>query len=269
MFIFIVPLRSPDTCSNWSTVSALCNNTLSNLLKQDSAKHRIILVCNQPPVNAIEDERITVVRESFPVPKLRSERFGDIYRKVKRGMVEVKRRELVTPDSSAFVMRVDADDLVSNRLVSFTEKHPGCDGWYFATGYIHEIGSKHLFLRPRFTTISGTSHIFKCNYADFPDSMNANPGEWLEPVWQHLNVNKLLQPRGRKLSYLPFPGAVYQINSQNGSSTQLVDPRFSSIKSKIWKILCKQQITPQLVDEFNFLDRLIIDKPIEKSLVFA
>jgi hypothetical protein len=252
MFVFIVPLRSPETCADWKKVSLLCNQTLKSLIGQTSDRYRILLVCNSPPLNLIEDEHIIVVQENFAVPTVWEDRFGDIYRKVKRGMLEIRRLQLIQEDSSSFVMRVDADDLVSNQLVSFAEKHPNRDGWYFLTGYVHQIGTNHLFLRPRFTTVSGTSHIFKCGYSDLPESMDTPSSEWLETVWQHLNVNKLLEPRGLKLSPLPFPGAVYQLNEHNSSSTHLKNNRFSTPKSILWQMLFKQQLTQKAIGEFGF-----------------
>ena len=128
MLIFIVPLRSPETCSDWKKVSYLCNSTLSSLIQQSSGEYRILLICNVPPLDLITDEHITVVQESFLIPNSWEEGIGDIYRKIKRGMVEIKKLRLIEPDSSAFVMRVDADDLVSNRLVSFTERYPKSGG---------------------------------------------------------------------------------------------------------------------------------------------
>lgn len=251
MFVFIVPLRSPETCSNWEEVSSLCNSTLKSIMQQDSNNYRILLVCNLPPLDFTPNERIILVQESFSIPNSWEGGIGDIYSKVKRGMVEVRKRELIQPEESAFVMRVDADDLVSNRLVSFAEKHPTSDGWYFLIGYIYEIGKQYLFLRPRFTTVSGTSNIFKCNYLDFPESMDTPSNEWLESVWQHLSVNKLLKPKGKKLNPLPFPGAVYRISPQNMSSTHVGDERFSTFKSVLWKIFFKRKVTPALIQEFT------------------
>ncbi len=124
MFIFIVPLRSPETCADWGEVSSLCNSTLNSLTRQSSDEYRVVLVCNSPPLNFIPDRHVTVVQESFPIPYSLDERNADIYNKVKRGMVEVKKLQLVKPDLSVFIMKVDADDLVSDRLVAFTQKHP-------------------------------------------------------------------------------------------------------------------------------------------------
>ena len=252
MLIFIVPLRSPETCSNWKRISLLCNETLKSLTQQDSTQYRVILVCNSLPLNFVPHQHISVVQEPFSIPNSWEGGIGDIYYKIKRGMVEVKKLQILSPGSSAFVMRVDADDLVSNRLVSFTQKYPKSDGWYFLTGYIYEVGQNHTFLRPKFTAVSGTSHIFKCHYTDFPESMETPPNEWLEPVWQHLHVNKLLKLRGRKLSPLPFPGAVYRINPQNMSATHVENERFSSFKSVVWKFLSKRKITDQIICEFGF-----------------
>ena len=72
--------------------------------------------------------------------------------------------------------------------------------------------------------------------------------------WQHLKVNELLKPKQRKLDLLPFPGAVYRINPQNLSSTNLKDSRFSSLKSLLWKALCKRSLTSKIINEFNFPD---------------
>ncbi|WP_309743350.1 glycosyltransferase family A protein [Chamaesiphon sp. OTE_20_metabat_361] len=257
MFVFIVPLRSPETCNDWAKVSALCNGTLHSLLDQSSPNYHIILVCNVPPIDFVPHPRISVIQESFPVPNSLTDRFGDIYLKIKRGMLAIKQLQLVQKHSDTFVMRVDADDLVSNRLVAFTEKHPYADGWFFASGYIHEVGSNHLFLHPQFMSVSGTSHIIRCNYADFPDSMDVPATEWLDPIWQHLNVNSLLESRGKKLRSLPFAGAVYQINFQNVSATHLNNIRFSSMKAAIWKALFKRKITSIIIKEFGFCQSTI------------
>jgi hypothetical protein len=254
MFVFIVPLRSPESCSNWLEVSALCNSTLSSLTQQTSSNYQVVLVCNSLPVDFIANDRIIVVRDNFPIPYSLEERNTDIYNKVKRGMVEVRKLELVKQDTSVFIMKVDADDLVSNRLVSFTERHPDRDGWYFATGYIYEVESNNLFFRPRFNTVSGTSHILKCNYSDFPESMDTPAAKWLDLIWQHLRVNKLLEPKGRILKPLLFPGAVYRINSQNFSAPDLEDKRYSSLKAIVWKVLCKQKLTSKIINEFGFSD---------------
>lgn len=252
MFVFIVPLRSPESCSNWEEVSSLCNSTLESLTQQNSENYKVVLVCNSRPLDFKFNEHIVLVEDLFPIPHSLEERNADIYMKVKRGMLEVKRLQFVKQDCPVFIMKVDADDLVSNRLVSFTEKYPNSDGWYFTAGYIYEMESNNLFLRPRFNTVSGTSHILKCYDSDFPESMDTPATEWLDIIWEHLRVNKLLEPLNRKLSPLPFPGAVYRINSQNFSSPDLKDRRYSSLKAKIWKILCKRNLNSKITSEFKF-----------------
>ncbi|WP_310414067.1 glycosyltransferase family A protein [Chamaesiphon sp. OTE_8_metabat_110] len=252
MFVFIVPLRSPETCSDWEKISLLCNETLHSITQQDSTEYRVILVCNSPPLNFVQNDRIKLVQETFAIPKSWDEANGDIYAKVKRGMLEIKKLQLVKANSSVFVMRVDADDLVSNRLVSFTENFNESDGWYFPTGYIYQIGSDRIFIRPRFDMVSGTSHIIRCDYSDFPESMETPATDWLDVIWQHLQVNKLLEERKRKLTPLPFPGAVYRINSQNLSSTNLEDKRFSSLKSILWKAFSKRKLSSKIIEEFGF-----------------
>ncbi|WP_373545693.1 hypothetical protein [Chamaesiphon sp.] len=88
--------------------------------------------------------------------------------------------------------------------------------------------------------------------SDFPESIETPASEWLDIIWQHLKVNELLKPRQRKLDPLPFPGAVYRINPHNLSTTNLKDSRFSSLKSILWKMLCKRILTSKIIKEFSF-----------------
>ncbi len=255
MLIFIIPLRSPKTCSDWASVSELCNSTLNSITQQTSPEFKVILCCNERPLNFQPHEKVFVVEEDFPIPKALTldDCNGDIYAKVKRCMVEVKRMGAIEPGSHTFIMKVDADDLISNRIAKFVEEHQSGDGWIVERGYVYEAGTQNVYIRPRFDRVSGTSHIFKCEYSDFPDSTDTPEEDWLDTVWNHLRVNELLATRGKKLlGVLPFPGAVYRISSQHISSSNLGDKRFSSLKSKIWKLLCKRKLTSSLISEFGF-----------------
>lgn len=246
MLVFVVPLRSPKTANNWEKVSQLCNETLRSLLNQTSQNFQILLVCNEAPINLEKSEKITVVADDFPIPSSPEEGYRDIMSKMKRGMLAAKE---LKPD---FVMKVDADDLVSKNVCAYTEKHIDCDGWFVGLGYVYEIGQSHLYLRPRFTTLSGSSHIFRTYDKDFPTSMNTISEEWLEPVAHHLGVNKLLKSRSRHLKILPFPSVIHRISSENMVATPLSTGRFSGTKSALWKVLCKRKLTTPIIDEFGF-----------------
>lgn len=243
--IFIVPLRSPKTCSNWDDVSALCNSTLNSLLQQTSSNFKIILCCNELPLNFQAHEKVMTIVEEFPIPNTWEEGIGDIYRKIKRAMIDANQF------GASFIMRVDADDLVSKYLVEYTDKHQNCDGWYLRWGYMYPIGEDYIYLRPKFTTISGSSNILKCEDNEFPSSLDTASKDWLEPVWQHLNINTLLVPYNKKLKPLPFPGVVFRTHSANMSGSNLNSGRFSNLKNIILKKVFCRKLSPKLIDNFK------------------
>jgi hypothetical protein len=244
MLVFIVPLRSPETCSNWSNISDLCNSTLKSLLRQTSPNFKIILCCNELPLNFENHEKIVVIQEDFPIPKTWDEANNDVFAKLKRAMIEAKQF------GSSFIMRVDADDLVSKHLVEYTDRYQDCDGWYIWWGYMHPVKADYVYLRPRFNTVCGTSHIFKCEANEFPLSMDTPSQDWLEPVRQHLNVNNLLIPYNKKLKPFPFPGVSFSIYTNNTSGLSLDSDRFKKIKNVILQKIFRRKISQKLIDEF-------------------
>ena len=245
MLIFIVPLRSPKTCSNWADVSNLCNSTLRSLLRQTSPNFQIILCCNELPLNFQPHAQIFPIVEDFLIPTTWLEGISDIHNKVKRSMIEARQF------GASFIMRVDADDLVSKHLVEYTDKHQNSDGWYLRWGYIYPIGEDYIYLRPKFTAISGSSNILKCEVIEFPESMGTPKQDWLEPVWQHLNVNKLLIPYHKQLAPLPFPGVIFRTHADNMSGSNMGTGRFSNLKNIILKKVFRRKLSTKLLDEFT------------------
>jgi hypothetical protein len=245
MLIFIVPLRSPETCSNWSDISDLCNSTLNSLVRQTSSNFKVILSCNELPLNFENHEKIVVIKENFPIPKTWEDGIGDIYLKIKRAMVEAKQF------GSSFIMRVDADDLVSKYLVEYTDKNQDCDGWYLRWGYMYPIGENYVYLRPKFTAISGSSNILKCEVNQFPSSVDTHNKDWLEPVCQHLNINSLLIPYNKKLKPLPFPGVAFRMHTANMSGSNLNSDRFNNFKNTLLRKIFYRKLSTSLIDNFN------------------
>ena len=85
---------------------------------------RVILVCNELPEELPRDSRLIVKSISAPTPKSRHEMMLDKYAKIKMGLT------IAREFSPTWLMRADADDLISRKLVSFVERQEPGTAWY-------------------------------------------------------------------------------------------------------------------------------------------
>lgn len=244
MVAFIMTLASPEwKREQWDRVSEVCNNTLKSILNQTSRNFKIILVCNEPPINVPQDSNLIITPTDLPCPKNYEGVINDIYQKIKIGMTVAGRLK------AKFVMRIDADDFVSNKLVAFTEKNPDSNGWYFNWGYCYDYWNHKMYLQPSLHMNCGTAHIIRCQEGDFPTSTDTPKSEWLECIWQHQNINRFLTPMNRTAKPLPFLGVIRSVNTGVNAEAQSVIHK-QPVKRFITEQFLKKRITPKMIQEF-------------------
>jgi hypothetical protein len=215
MLVFVIPLKSPLASSNWEKVSQLFEITLKSVCNQTSDKFQVIVVCHQKPTISYSHPSVTYLEVDFPIsanPDIRTKR-RDRVRKVLTGMVYARRFK------PSYVMKVDADDCISQRLAEFVDQNPQCNGWLVNQGYEYQEGSKFIYLRKsNFYRHCGTSTIIKFDLLDLP--LNPESMDYEELVQYHLphsKTDKNISKKGNTLDCLPFIGAVYII--KNGENT--------------------------------------------------
>jgi hypothetical protein len=89
---------------------------------------RVILVCHEKPEGLPDDPRLIVQALDSPRPHTSPEMMVDKYFKIKTGLIHARQF------APAWLMRADADDLVSRRLVPFVMKQQPGTAWYAETG---------------------------------------------------------------------------------------------------------------------------------------
>src|SRR5262245_57692181 len=114
MFVFVVPLKGRACCSDWLLPSELCVGAINSLLA-NGPRVKVVLVCNEQPAGIPEDPRLIVKSVISPTPLTRDEMMVDKYQKIKIGLT------LAREFAPTWLMRADADDLISRRLVPFIE----------------------------------------------------------------------------------------------------------------------------------------------------
>ena len=249
MLIFIVPLQSPEASKDWPLVSALARRSLQSMLNQDSPEFQVFLVCNTLPLDCPESSHLTVIERDFPIPKGEAEaRMADKWLKVRTGLVAVQ------PHAPCHTMVVDADDCVSYRLAGFVASHPDSSGWYFNRGYMHDEGSRLIYLRPHgFDGVCGTSNIVRVTAEDLPEVEVGGRDDNHILRGGHTKIRFEMESRGSPLAELPFAGAVYNLaTGENHTGFSLAGWR--SRKVLLQKLIRYRPLTRRVRQAFNLFD---------------
>jgi hypothetical protein len=211
--IFIIPVKSAVISPSWDKFSKIFERTVRSVCQQTDQDFKVVVVCNEKPITDFEHPNIHYVYVDFPPPTpeatkdfkgLHSPKEADKSKKIIAGFEYAKQFD------TTHMMVVDADDCISNAIVSFVKKNPDVDGWYSKMGYVYREGSKLIFKKmDNFSSLCGTSLIVKPQYLlpiISPDMYFRHPKRTLE--------------NGYKMKPLPFPAAVYTINGENYFMTE-------------------------------------------------
>lgn len=215
MFCFISSLRPPAVAGNWLRVCQLFERTAVSVFNQTSPEFRFIVVCHELPVLTRKfDDRLEFFRMDYPVP-LRNHH-DMIEDKVHKLLAAMRRARALGAD---FVMPVDADDLVSRRIVAHTLANAGADGWYVENGYQYKYGGFWLERLSGFFRICGTCNILSRRWFAFPGlPRRESAADAALIVGGHHQAAAAFAGLGANLLPLPFPGAVYITRHGENSS---------------------------------------------------
>jgi len=197
-------LKSRLLSSNWERVASLCESSIRSALQQTEPSVKVLLICHeQPPFGKRFDDRLEIISVDFPPPSpTYAATMEDKWRKLHIGMM---RAGELQPD---FVMIMDADDLVSNRLAEHTLKHPNCNGWIIRRGYHYRYGSHWIGWSNDFNC--GTNAIVSSRLIRFPKDLREDSRKnCIVLRWGHTKIAEKLAEAGTPLEALPFRGAVY------------------------------------------------------------
>ena len=212
MVTFIIPVKSAQVSGSWSQFSKLVERTLKSVTNQTSQNFKVVVVCHEIPEIDFVHPNIEYIQVDFGVPQLKEApkekhdgmKEEDKSNKILAGVAHAEKY------SSDYLMVVDADDCISNKLVAFIEQNTDKNevGWYINKGYFYREGDRIISLnRENFNTLCGTCIIVR------PDYMNAIFKQDPHLLYVHQTMEF---PDNAKLLKLPFAGAVYSMaNGEN------------------------------------------------------
>ncbi|MEL7069110.1 MAG: glycosyltransferase family A protein [Cyanobacteria bacterium J06581_3] len=261
MIVFIVPLKSKKISKNWGKVSQLLERTLKSVCNQTSDNFRVVIVCHERPDIAFEHPRASYVDVNFAPPNWsgnakRQEDYQEIRldksRKLWFGLIHAQRF------NPRYIMFVDADDCISNRIADFVSENSEEDGWLVCSGYEYQDGSQRIFCRNKhFNQRCGSSHIIRYEF------LSHKKMKFEEVTWEYLRhqtIENMYKRFNKRFECLPFRGAVYITeNAENiRSQTKYYLQRNSTLVQlalfhfrKAYKSFFSRKITLEIKDEFG------------------
>lgn len=207
MFCFITSLRARAASAHWDRVCELFERTAASVFAQSDPRFRLIVVGHdRPALSRAFDARLEFIAADLPIPEA-SYAAKDADKRHKLIIALQRAREV----GADYAMSLDADDLVSARLVEYVLAHPDADGWYIRHGYVHQYGSRWVEpMRDSFNLVCGSCNILARRCFAFPQDAareRAMENDWF--VEGHLQFVQAFAARGANIQPIPFPAATY------------------------------------------------------------
>lgn len=264
MIGFIVPFKPKSQSNNWVSDNHLLGQTLSGILRQTQKDFLIYVVYTDMPTHILQDDQIKYIR--YPKPfehyveiqdaekyfhlfkrKLFMARFYDKGKKVTWGCAAAKN------DGCQYIMCVDADDLISNRIVEFVNDHSNngeVDGWYISKGFVWKKGSSYVLKQNQMQNFNGSTHILRADYINIPDFSSTDWSDYSLFAAHGWVVSRVKEHFGKILQPIPFRAVIYVVHESNDSKISESLKKFN-FKSMAKKFLRGQLLTQKIKLEFG------------------
>ena len=245
MLVFVIPLKSAKVSKSWERVTQLFERCIKSVCNQTSPNFRVIVVCHEKPKIEFIHPHITYIIVDFSPPNETNpvaKGDTDKGRKILKGLIYARQF------SPTHTMTVDADDCVSKKLAKFIQQHPDSNGWFINKGYKYQEGSNYIYIkRSKFYKMCGSCNIIRYDLNDLPETAEYNRGYGYYRYYiDHAKVRDILKNKAKAIKSLPFPGAVYILETGENLFDNSKRLRFSIFNRKL--------LNPSVRDEFGLYD---------------
>jgi hypothetical protein len=261
---FIIPIACRNFVSSWELACEYLRQTVGSILNSTDPRFAVVIVGHESPMEYLpKDSRLHFLRLSESTPKVEEKNLQLIARdwmeKMKLGR-EFAKQEL----PSVFVMRMDADDFLSNRVVGFLSRNYERAAFRISDGWVWNSGEKYFIEKTEsFNLLCGSSIILSSQIADAEFQIDKILDEIPEITKIaklgysrsllineiHACTEKVMASMKEEILNLPFSGAIYRVGNIN-SVAQRTSKKFYSIRFLIGKIRRLRFLTTSLRKEF-------------------
>lgn len=235
---FVIPFKSKAKSKNWVLDCSLLTRTLQSVLNQTDSRFKCYVVYSDLPSDPLQHERIQWIQ--FPFPFFDQEKIIDAekynaFGKDKKswehlpfffdqGKKSLFGAMAAKEGKCQYIMMLDADDLIWNKLVAYVNKHDPADniGFYVDKGYLYAENGWWLIKVPEYMNLMcGSVNIVREDtipVIDFSIPTYAN----YDFFAAHSYVRTRLQfSHGKTMKPLPFYSLIYVFHSTNELASKL------------------------------------------------
>jgi hypothetical protein len=265
MLAFIIPLK-PNTGSNWKFECINLNQTLKSICNQDIDTFKVYVIYTDYPDIEYSSPFVEFVKFPFEifsteyintVEKKSNSSFNDEidYKVYDQGKRLLFGSFIARTNGFKFVMPVDADDFISNKLARWVHNHIDEKyGWFIDKGFIKYKNSKILIrVKKGMNNINCSTHILN---TDLLPKENIN--DLLPSMICFFASHGYLQERirishGAILKPIPFYALIYYIHGYNWMGVESFASK-NRFKVLIKYILRGMLINKEINAEFGILN---------------
>jgi hypothetical protein len=273
---FLIPFASRSVKSEWKTACAHLWQTLRSIQHSTNRNFCVAVAGHDAPNFDVGiDSRFCLLSVNHPVPPV--EDFVVSRRLDKLAKVAAAWEYAKSTCNPRYVMKLDADDLISSRLVDWLETAGGEAGYLLKHGWLWRSGSQYLIQRTEYLDrVCGSCLIIRSDLADqkgpflteaegvrldeansrfaAADHYSLVPGSGISTLLlndSHQRYAAQFAFLGHKLSSVPFSAVVYRTgNPDSDSRTTEIGRPTNNVRMVIGKIRRTRFITKRLRREF-------------------
>ena len=163
---FIIPFASRKVKSNWNVACGHLRQTLGSIQNSSSGNYRVIVAGHEPPEFDVSfDSRFHFLSLNHPTPS--DHNYPPAFVLDKLTKVAAAWNYAKPTWNPKYVMKLDADDLVSSKLVEWLDNADEEAGYLIRHGWVWRSGSRYLLQRTEyFDRTCGSCLIIRNDVAD-------------------------------------------------------------------------------------------------------
>lgn len=213
---FIIPVISRQKASDWQGVELNLARTVESILYADLPQVLVLIAHDEKPGGEYwgNDKVISIALSPSTIQKNVRTKL-DKSRKIKAAACWLRQEGF----NDLYIMFLDADDLVSTRLIKYVISNDNKAGYSITNGYVFDLGQNNIS-----TALGGFHEICGSCFIGFFSS-NELPNDYRDSKSifsqvcdaKHRDHAKVAIGLGKQIVVVRFPAVVYVINHVNSS----------------------------------------------------
>jgi len=267
--VFLIPIASSRVVADWHLTCSYLQQTLRSIFNSSNGNFCVVVVGHEvPDFELPKDSRFRFISLDHPIPSQTKISYDD---KVRDKMTKLAAAWIYTKTmwNPQYVMKVDADDFISSKLVDWLASAKDEAGYYIRRGWLWNLGSRYFIKHTEhFDELCGTCLIIRSDLADRSgpflnttdearrqvfDNRSLVPGAGTTTLLlndAHQHAEAQFKYLGHQLVTVPFSAAIYRIGNPMSMAKTGLRSQIHSVRYLLGGIRRTKFITGCLRREF-------------------